>query len=98
VIRVRGKARQAVGAFDLALAIALIVVAPTIGLRLPLWASAMRKKDVDRQIAFDAAADALRRVHDLADVARAVSVAAKLMGESLQGIGWSSQDRRVCHG
>jgi hypothetical protein len=43
----------------------------------------MRKKDVDRQIAFDAAADALRR----ADVARAVSVAAKLMGESLQGIG-----------
>jgi hypothetical protein len=40
VIRVRGKARQAVGAFDLALAIALIVaatvVAPTIGLRLPL--------------------------------------------------------------
>jgi hypothetical protein len=47
----------------------------------------MRKKDVDRQIAFDAAADALRRVHDLADVARAVSVAAKLMGESLKGIG-----------
>jgi hypothetical protein len=36
VIRVRGKARQAVGAFDLALAIALIVAAPTIGLRFPL--------------------------------------------------------------
>ena len=40
----------------------------------------------EQQAVFDRVADTLRKVHDLSDVARAVSVAAKLMGESLEQI------------
>jgi hypothetical protein len=46
----------------------------------------MRKREADKQAAFDATADALRKIHDLSDVARAISAAGRLMAESLEQV------------